>query len=53
MQEENDRGPKSRVEVVKNESERPEEGLRHQEGQVDNWVEGPKPPADRSRRVMK
>ena len=36
MQEENDRDSKRRVEIVEDESERSEEGLHHQEGQVDD-----------------
>ena len=42
VQEENDRNPERRVEIVEDESERSEEGLHHQEGQVNDQVVGPK-----------
>ena len=42
MQEENDRNPERRVEIVEDESERSEEGLHHQKGQVNHQMIGPK-----------
>lgn len=44
MQEKDHRDPESRVEIVENESERSEERLHHQEGQVNDQMEGPKTP---------
>ena len=38
MQEENDRNPEPRVEIMEDESKRSEEGLHRQEGQVDDQV---------------
>ena len=42
MQEENDRNPECRVEIVEDESKRSEEGLHRQERQVDDQVICPK-----------
>jgi hypothetical protein len=42
MQEENDRNPERRIEIMEDESKRSEEGLHHQEGQVHHQMIGPK-----------